>query len=76
MSKESQELLEFVRQLPKGFAYAPIYANGAGPAGPMSLGKMPYGTAHHVVMTPADVALQIERKPNLFKAVGVFTGPR
>lgn len=76
MSKESQELLEFVRQLPKGFAYAPIYAKGAGPAGPMSLGKMPYGTAHHVVMTPADVALQIERKPNLFKAVGVFTGPR
>jgi len=28
------------------------------------------------VMTPADVALQIHRKPDVFRAVGVFTGPR
>lgn len=78
MSKsETQELLAFVRQLPAGIAYAPIYCKGAAiQSGKVSKGKTPLEKSHHVVMTPADVALQIERKPAVFQAVGAFTGPR
>ena len=77
MSHESRELLAFVRQLPVGMAYAPIYAKGkAMPSGSVSKGKAPTKRSHNEVMTPADVALQIERQPDVFQAVGVFTGPR
>jgi hypothetical protein len=58
-------------------AYAPIYAKDkALQSGKISKGKTPLEKSHHVVMTPADVALQIERKPDVFQAVGVFTGAR
>jgi len=78
MSKsEMQELLAFVRQLPVGIAYAPIYCKDAAiQSGKISKGKTPLERSHHQVMTPADVALQIERKPDVFQAVGAFTGPR
>lgn len=77
MSHKTQELLAFVRQLPSGIAYAPIYCKGAAiQSGKVSKGKTPLEKSHHVVMTPADVALQIERKPAVFQAVGAFTGPR
>ena len=77
MSHKTQDLLAFVRQLPSGIAYAPIYCKGAAiQSGKISKGKTPLERSHHQVMTPADVALQIERKPEVFKAVGAFTGPR
>ena len=77
MSKQVKELLAFVRQLPLGVAYAPIYAKGqAIQSGKLSKGKTPLERAHHQVMTPADVALQIERRPEVFQAVGAFTGAR
>ena len=77
MSHKTQELLAFVRQLPEGIAYAPIYVKGSKlQSGKESLGKTPLEKAHHVVMTPADVALVIERKPEVFQAVGAFTGAR
>jgi hypothetical protein len=78
MSKsETQDLLAFVRQLPVGIAYAPIYRSGAAiQSGKISKGKTPLERSHHQVMTPADVALQIERKSDVFKAVGAFTGAR
>ena len=70
-------LLEFVRALPSGYAYAPVYRKGAElPDGGTSKGKTPLGRSHHQVMGPADVALQIERSPEAFQAVGIFTGPR
>lgn len=72
------DLLSFVRALPEGYAYAPIYCDGAvmpGDGKP-SRGKSPHGRARYQVMEPADVALQIERRPEVFKAVGVFTGTR
>ena len=78
MSQKSQELLSFVRQLPAGFAYAPIYAKGQvfGKHGDVSTGKAPYEKAHHAVLSPGDVALLIEQRPEVFKAVGLFTGIR
>lgn len=77
MTRAVEELLSFVKLLPVGFAYAPIYVKGAElPGGQVSKGKTPLGRAHHQVMTPADVVLQIERQPKVFRAVGVFTGPR
>ena len=77
MSSASQELLAFVRQLPQGMAYTPIYAKGCKLiSGTISKGKTPLERAHHADLGPADVALQIERKPDVFRAVGVFTGAR
>jgi hypothetical protein len=77
VSHATQELLAFVRQLPVGMAYAPIYAKGEKlPSGAVSKGKTPTKRSHDEVMSPADVALQIERKPEVFQAVGVFTGGR
>ena len=77
MSTESQDLLNFVAQLPEGFAYAPIYVKDSKlQSGKVSKGKTPLEKSHHAVMTPADVALQIQRKSDVFRAVGVFTGPR
>lgn len=77
MSYVTQELLAFVRQLPVGIAYAPIYAKGqAIQSGKISKGKTPLERSHHTVMAPSDVALQIERKPEVFQAVGAFTGAR
>lgn len=77
MSHESQDLLNFVAQLPSGFAYAPIYVKDSQlQSGKISKGKTPLEKSHHVVLEPADVALQIQRKPDIFRAVGVFTGPR
>ena len=71
------DLLAFVRQLPSGVAYAPIYAKDqAIQSGKLSKGKTPLEKSHHQVMGPADVALQIERKPDVFQAVGAFTGAR
>jgi hypothetical protein len=77
VSIESQDLLNFVAQLPEGFAYAPIYVKGSKlQSGKVSKGKTPLEKSHHAVMGPADVALQIHRRPEIFRAVGVFTGPR
>jgi hypothetical protein len=77
VSKESQELLAFVHQLPQGSAYAPIYVKGSHlQSGKESKGKTPLEKSHHVVMGPGDVALQIARKPGIFQAVGMFTGAR
>jgi hypothetical protein len=74
---KTQDLLTFVRQLPVGMAYAPIYAKGEKlPSGSVSKGKTPTKRSHDEVMSPADVALQIERQPKVFQAVGVFTGGR
>jgi hypothetical protein len=67
VSTESQDLLNFVAQLPEGFAYAPIYVKGSKlQSGKVSKGKTPLEKSHHAVMTPADVALQIHRKPDDF----------
>ena len=77
MSRATQELLNFVRQLPEGMAYAPIYCAGSKlQSGKESKGKAPLERSHHQVLNPADVALQIERRPEVFQAVGVFTGAR
>jgi hypothetical protein len=77
VSTESQDLLNFVAGLPEGFAYAPIYVKGSKlQSGKVSKGKTPLEKSHHAVMTPADVALQIQRRPDVFRAVGVFTGAR
>jgi hypothetical protein len=74
---KTQDLLDFVRQLPVGLAYAPIYAKDqAIQSGKISKGKTPLERSHHQVMAPSDVVLQIERKPDVFQAVGVFTGGR
>jgi hypothetical protein len=77
MSYETQELLDFVRQLPTGIAFCPIYAKGTSlKSGKISKGKTPLEMSHHQLMGPADVLLHIERQPEIFRAVGAFTGPR
>ena len=71
------DLLSFVRSLPKDWACAPIYANGVEmPKGGKACGKNPLGRAHYDNLSPEAAALYIERDPETFQAVGVFTGPR
>jgi hypothetical protein len=44
VSTESQDLLNFVAELPEGFAYAPIYVKGSKlQSGKVSKGKTPAG---------------------------------
>jgi hypothetical protein len=70
-------LLSFVRSLPNQWATAPIYKKGVPlPKGGEACGKNPLGRAHHDKMAPEATAMVIERQPETFQAVGVFTGPR
>lgn len=72
-------LADFVRTLPVGPAYAPIYAKGVvfGKNGAdISTGKAPHEKAFYWKFTPADAALVLEEEPDKFKAVGMYTGIR
>ena len=73
-----QALIEFVRSLPSGPAYAPIYAKGRtfGKHESVSTGKAPHEDSHHRRFNPEDVALLLEKRPEVFQAVGLFTGIR
>jgi len=71
------KLPAFVRSLPAAWATCPIYGKGVKlPSGKEACGKSPLGKTHHEDWSPAETALHIERNPDQFKAVGVFTGPR
>jgi hypothetical protein len=73
-----QGLIRFVRTLPVGPAYAPIYAKGVkfGKHESESQGKAPHEASHHRRFNPEDVALLLEQKPETFQGVGLFTGIR
>ena len=72
------ELLKFVRSLPVGPAYAAIYKKGVvfGKNELVSTGKVPHEKSHHQKFNPEDVALLLEKEPDRFQAVGLFTGIR
>jgi len=71
------KLVGFARSLPSHWACAPIYAKGVTmPNGGEACGKNPLGRAHHEDLSPEAAALYIERSPETFQAIGVFTGPR
>ena len=70
------KLTDFVNALPKGLVYAPIYRKGAPmESGKAATGKNPLEASFDHKMDPADVALAIQKNPDL-QAVGVFTGIR
>ena len=70
------KLLDFVQSLPTGLVYAPIYRKGAQMAsGKPATGKNPLEASFDRKFDAADVALSIQRNPEL-QAVGVFTGIR
>ena len=71
------DLVSFVRSLPKHWATAPIYAKGAKmPNGKAACGKSPLGRAPHEKLSPEFTAQHIEKYPEEFKAVGVYSGAR
>ena len=76
------ELCGFVRSLPSNWATCPIYAKGVelpakdGQKPGVACGKSPLGKTHHENLSPDETALYLEKQPDKFKAVGVFTGPR
>ena len=71
------DLVSFVRSLPKHWATAPIYAKGAKmPNGKAACGKSPLGRAPHEKLSPEFTAQHIEKYPEEFKAVGVYSGTR
>lgn len=70
-------LVEFVRSLPRDWATAPIYAKGVVmPNGREACGKSPLGRASREDITPEATAGYIEKAPETFQAVGVYTGQR
>ena len=70
------KLTDFVNALPKGLVYAPIYRKGAPmESGKAATGKNPLEASFDHKLDPADVALAIQKNPDL-QAVGVFTGIR
>ena len=74
----STELSKFVRSLPVGPAYAAIYKQGVvfGKNELVSTGKVPHEKSHHQKFNPEDVALLLEKEPDKFQAIGLFTGIR
>ena len=67
-------LVEFVKQLASDWVLAPIYRKDAAMrSGKPATGKNPLEIAFDKDLGPADVALQLEKNPNL-SAVGLFTG--
>jgi len=74
----NKQLIGFVNSLPVGPAYTPIYAKGVvyGANRIVSKGKNPHEDSFRRHMSPGDVALFLERVPEEFVAVGLFTGIR
>ena len=77
-------VLEFTRTLPSEWATCAIYRKGQEitvkrgdeEAIEIACGKRPIGHTHHRRVSPAQTANVLERNPETFGAVGVFTGPR
>ena len=74
-------LQQFVKKLPKHLVYAPIYRKGVeikSKEGKIleATGKNPYGESYERQFSPDDVAYVLEKHPNRFGAIGLFTGIR
>ena len=74
-------LQQFVKKLPKHLVYAPIYRKGVeikSKDGKIlkSTGKNPFGESYERKFSPDDVTYVLEKYPNRFGAVGLFTGIR
>lgn len=72
-------LQQFVKKLPKHLVYAPIYRKGVEIKSKegktlKATGKNPYGESYERNFSPDDVAYVLEKHPNRFGAVGLFTG--
>ncbi len=73
------KLQQFVKKLPKQLVYAPIYRKGVEIRSKegktiKATGKNPYGEAYDRNFSPDDVAYVLEKNPDRFGAVGLFTG--
>ncbi len=73
----------FIPEIPLNWVTCPIYAQGVllpkrNESSPdrVSDGKVPYGKAWKQSLTANDSALMIEREPDKFKAIGIFTGQK
>ena len=74
---------KFIPDIPLNWVTCPIYAQGVllpkrNEASPdrVSDGKVPFGKAWKQALTVDDSALMIEREPEKFKAIGIFTGQK
>ena len=77
-------LVKFTRDLPAHWATCGIYLKGQEveverngvKSIEIACGKRPIGFTHHSKVSPERTALVLERNPDRFGAVGVYTGPR
>ena len=72
-------LQQFVKMLPKHLVYAPIYRKGVeikSKEGKIleATGKNPYGESYERNFSPDDVTYVLEKYPDRFGAIGLFTG--
>jgi len=73
----------FIPEIPLNWDTCPIYAKGvllpksdSNDPDTFAEGKSPYGKAWKHSLTVEDSALMIEREPETYKAIGVFTGQK
>ena len=74
-------LVKTVQGWPSIWATCAVYRKGhtiqaEGRKPEVSDGKRPINGSHHDKISPARTALKIEQYPDIYKAAGVFTGPR
>ena len=77
-------LVKFTRNLPAHWATCGIYLKGqeveverdGAKSIEIACGKRPIGFTHHSTVSPERTALVLERNPDRYGAVGVYTGPR
>ena len=71
------QLAHLVAQMPDHWATAPIYRKGVTlPSGSTACGKSPLGRASKVDMAPQASLIYLEKHPETYGAIGVYTGPR
>ena len=75
------KLQQFVKSLPKHLVYAPIYRKEVeirSKEGKVikATGKNPYGEAYERNFSPDDVVYVLDKYPDRFGAVGLFTGSK
>lgn len=71
------QIAHLVAQMPDHWATAPIYRKGVTlPSGSTACGKSPLGRASKVEMAPQASLIYLEKYPDTYGAIGVYTGPR
>lgn len=70
-------LADIIKSWPRSWATCPVYRKGVTtPSGGTAEGKQPLGRAHSTDLAPAASLHYCDKNPDIYGAIGVFSGPR